>query len=245
MSRERPVCFIDFDDTLVDYRREEQRAVTAVAAAVVAHRLLDEPAAFVGHYRQVTADLYAERSTDGRVDVLTYCRKLRIGKALALSGVDASADFVAELIACYWETRLQSLAVLPAASELLAALSRDWQLVLATDGDGFYQDLRVTRSGLRPWFAEILISGAIGCSKYNLARFLDCCTLSTTHRDLFISDSPRPDLEQSLSLGLRCIWFNRTAPAHAHPALPVPQARTYEDLLKQADAILLKDHARC
>ncbi|MFI8933310.1 HAD family hydrolase [Streptomyces sp. NPDC053474] len=198
------VALVDMDDTLVDYRWEENLARDTVWAQHLPHMERD---AWRIHYRRAKVEarmVYPLPCAEGYTD--------RLRRAL-WHAVPASAPPDERLVqACertYWQCRYASVTPLPGARELLDALRAPYdKLLLCTMGATDVQTRRAARVGIGSAFDAICTSEAAGVGKDEWPAFLGGHWRGA-YSYLMVSDTCDPDLRSAARQGMRTAWLRR------------------------------------
>lgn len=104
---------------------------------------------------------------------------------------------------------------------LLPALSRDYQLVLVTNGLGDLQREKIEAVRLGRWFERIVISGEVKSWKPDSAIFRHALSLAgvAAEEAVMIGDSLERDIRGACALGIRTVWMRRYAHLTPHEEL--------------------------
>jgi len=126
-------------------------------------------------------------------------------------------------------------ALLPGADEVVAHLSRDFGLVLATNGIAEVQHSRFSASSIQPYFSAVVISDEIGFAKPDPGFFSEVfSTMGNPERTevLIVGDGLSSDIAGGARFGVDTCWFNPSGQPNDSSIMP-----TYEisDLLEICD----------
>lgn len=191
----------DADETLMDFRRAEQLALTDVLRR---HNLpTDEQ--FLSVYHAINDSLW-EQYNCGQIpkSEITSTRFVRLFAhfCVALDGVAFNER--------YLDCLSEHGDLLPGAKTLCETLYRaGFSMYIITNGIGRVQKSRFERSGLSPYFKDIFISEAIGVGKPHKAFFdhvLSAVPDSDPARTLVIGDSLSADIAGGCAAGLDTCW---------------------------------------
>ncbi|WP_153533157.1 HAD family hydrolase [Actinomadura macrotermitis] len=202
-------CLIDLDDTLLDYRYEEQAAAAAL-------RDLLPPGADASRWSA------AYRQAKDRARLLRPVadeEQYRTRLTLAFTTVGHRPDdrFLDRAVDRYWETRYDSVRLLPQATDVLSFLAGRYEgPVLCTHGIGARQRARLDRAGIAGAFTAVLISGEVGATKADWPRFLGRL-YEPGAPYLVISDRVDPDLSAAARLGMDTVLVGGHDPAESAP----------------------------
>ncbi|MFF4806028.1 HAD family hydrolase [Streptomyces sp. NPDC001351] len=202
------IALIDLDDTLLDYRTEEDNARDAVWSV---HLPGIELAVWQRIYDRTKRRLRA----DGRLpSTAAYTERFRLSVRQArAAGADCPADeaFVRRCEATYWARRDAVTTLLPGAEELLSAVRDQYQeIVLCTVGTTDNQRRRIAAAGLADSFDALRTSEMTGVGKDQWPLFLGPHWRGDAHY-LAVSDSYNPDLSSAKRFGMRTAWLRSEA----------------------------------
>ena len=194
--------FLDLDDTILDFRRAERRAISETLRQFG----IDPTPAVVDRYHELNRQQWEllEEGKLTRPQVLTR----RFDLLFSELGVDRSSQ---EAQAAY-ETQLsQGHFFMPGARELLETLAPRYDLYLATNGTPVVQAGRIQSAGIAPYFKNIFISEKLGANKPSPA-FFQACFAAIPNFDpaaaLVVGDSLTSDIRGARNVGLRSCWYN-------------------------------------
>ena len=194
--------FLDLDDTILDFRRAERRAISETLRQFG----IDPTPAVVDRYHELNRQQWEllEEGKLTRPQVLTR----RFDLLFSELGVDRSSQ---EAQAAY-ETQLsQGHFFMPGARELLETLAHRYDLYLATNGTPVVQAGRIQSAGIAPYFKNIFISEKLGANKPSPA-FFQACFAAIPNFDpaaaLVVGDSLTSDIRGARNVGLRSCWYN-------------------------------------
>ena len=140
----------------------------------------------------------------------------------AFARVDAPETLAPEMAAVYLRGRIEGLALLDHAVELVQAVAGQTRLGMITNGGSSEQRLKITTVGLDRFFPEPLISDEVGVQKPDPAIFQQALTaLDVAASDaVYIGNSFVNDVEGAAAVGMDTIWLDH------HGGGPPPQAAT-------------------
>ena len=225
----RPCVLLDLDDTILDFRKAEARALS---------RSLDEMS--IPHDREVLARYNAinlryweglERGELTRDQVLLG----RFEQLLEEYGIRADA---AELRDRYETNLSQGHFFVEGAEELLKRLSGKYRLFLVSNGTACVQKGRLESAGISPYFEEIFISQEIGADKPD-PRYFEACFEKIRDFDrsrcIIVGDSLTSDILGGKNAGIATCWFNlrgREAREDIVPDYRIDRLEELPDLLE-------------
>ncbi|EAQ67306.1 nucleotidase [Marinomonas sp. MED121] len=108
---------------------------------------------------------------------------------------------------------------LPGAETLLEALSSKVNMAIITNGFTELQQVRLENTGLKKYFADVIISEQVGMAKPDIEIF-DHALNKLGHQDrssvLMVGDNPHSDILGGMRAGMDTCWLN-------HHQNPVPE----------------------
>ena len=194
--------FLDLDDTILDFRRAERRAISETLRRFG----IDPTPAVVDRYHELNRQQWEllEEGKLTRPQVLTR----RFDLLFSELGVDRSSQ---EAQAAYEAQLSQGHFFMPGARELLETLAPRYDLYLATNGTPVVQAGRIQSAGIAPYFKDIFISERLGANKPSPA-FFQACFAAIPNFDpaaaLVVGDSLTSDIRGARNVGLRSCWYN-------------------------------------
>ncbi len=194
--------FIDMDDTVLDFKKAEHVAIRkTLSEAGIAPT--DEVCA---RYSAINKGYWEQLE---RKEVTR--EQLQVGRfadLMAEYGVRADAQKCA---ARYMENLSIGHYFLPGAEEALQALSGNYKLYLASNGNTETQRSRIASAGIAKYFAEIFISGEVGVDKPDKRFFTRC--FERIHgfdpaKAMIVGDSLTSDILGGKNAGIATCWVN-------------------------------------
>jgi 2-haloacid dehalogenase len=209
----------DADGTLFDFDLGEKLALGAVLND------LGQPfteQAYQG-YQRINKELWLsfERGTVTQAEI----KIKRFEGWLETLNIQRDVDKVSRDYLTYLS---QQGVLLEHALELIQTLSKNHQMLLLTNGLQEVQRPRFNASLLKPYFAEIVVSGEVGFAKPDPRIFdaaFDIMNHPSKNEVLMIGDSLSADIQGGLNYGLDTCWYN---PNGASSSLPI--THTISDL---------------
>ena len=217
-------ALFDADNTLFDFDRAEEAALTATLAAF---GLPDTPAVRA-RYLELNRTLWA------RLDRGEVTREWLVVERFAalLRELDRPGD-PARVNRFYLERLGEGAFLLPGAEELIRALAGRCTLAVITNGVALAQRGRFFRSPLASLIPHLFISEEVGASKPSPDFFrpvLAALGLTDLRGVLVVGDNLTADIGGGAAVGLDTAWYN---PAHlpAGPVRPTWEVDRLEQLL--------------
>lgn len=117
----------------------------------------------------------------------------------------------ATLVEIWREARVEALDVYEETVEVLRQLRAVVPLVLVTNGPSNLQRLKLTRTGLRPYFDFVIVSEDIGVGKPDAAMFDAAMTaVGLRAADLvMVGNDLERDIQAARQVGIQAIWIQR------------------------------------
>jgi len=145
---------------------------------------------------------------EGNVEIYGYGIKSftlsMIEAALQISRGLISPEHLEEIIGLGRNMLLTPVEIFPETEAVLAALARDWEMMLITKGDVFEQSKKIERTGLRGYFRHIEIVGEKTTPVY---RALIERHRLDPQRFLMVGNSLRSDILPVLELGGQAVYI--------------------------------------
>jgi 2-haloacid dehalogenase len=202
----------DADGTLFDFDLGEKLALRAIL------RDLGNPFTEQAHqdYQRINKELWAafEQGNVTQAEIKTK----RFARWLETLNLQTDVDKVSRDYLTYLS---QQGVLLGHALELIQTLSKNYQMLLLTNGLQEVQRPRFNASLLKPYFAEIVVSGEVGFAKPDPRIFdaaFDLMNKPSKNAVLMIGDSLSADIQGGLNYGLDTCWYN---PNGASSSLPI------------------------
>lgn len=202
--------FFDLDDTLFDFQRSEKWALKRL--------IEDHGVMFTSQMEEVYKNLNSElwhRYAKGEISVQTVkeTRFTKLFNYYAIQGDGIKADIrFRELLA-------DGNFLLPDAKEIMEDLHKTYQLIAVTNGIADTQYARLQKTGLKPYFDQIFISGEIGSQKPEPAFFDAVFQKNPTLNKkevLMIGDNLDTDILGGINYGLDTCWITQKSISQAN-----------------------------
>lgn len=224
--------FLDFDDTLHDFRRAYDRAFATATAPVCAAAGM-EPAELGRRVERPWAATW-EDFVAGRHDE-TGLWAARTGAVLAAAGLPGGHDVAKDFAARYIAAMRAALRLFPDAVDALdlaqAARPRP-RLGILTNGPQGVQRARIAHLDLTARVDFVVVSGEIGVAKPDPAFFAAALRLAgcAPPDAVMIGDNPVADIAGAKGAGLRAVWLDRAGAGW--PGIAPTPDRTARDLVQ-------------
>ncbi len=205
MKKHYPWLWFDADNTLFDYNKAETNALKRT------FHLLSLPFEdeYLPIYQRINHDLWRalERHEISPADLRSRRFALLL-ESLQLSG---SSD---EMSNVYIEQLALSSELMDGAYEVLQSLQEKCRFAIVTNGLQAVQRSRLSRSAIRDFITDIIISEEIGSAKPHSAFFETASSrLGNPPKSeiLIIGDSLTSDMQGGVGYGIDTCWFNPSA----------------------------------
>ena len=194
--------FLDLDDTILDFHRAEQTAITKTLSLSGVEPTDETVALYSRINRHHWAMLERGEITRQQLQVMRFEALFRE------LGVDAAARICAQNYA-----KLLGIGhyFLPGAEEAVKELSRKYRLFLASNGTASVQAGRLTSADLYPFFEQTFISEEIGFNKPSpgfFSRCFDRIPGFDPQKAMMVGDSLTSDILGGKNAGLLTCWVN-------------------------------------
>lgn len=217
--------FFDADDTLFDYSRAENNALTATAEEF---GLAGVPG-LMPAYHAINQAIWIEFE-QGKIDALRL-RSERFARLFASLGIPTEA----EVFSLRYLVHLsRGFFLFDGVPQLLAKVAGQFQMGLITNGLPEVQRPRLSGSGIGAYFKFVAISEELGLTKPDPAFFSAALAMAGNpdpRQVLVIGDSLSSDIRGGIQSGLDTLWYNPRgkAPDARWPA--TYEARTFTEIL--------------
>ena len=197
-----PSVLLDLDDTILDFRKAEHRALA---------RSLDElgvpyDEAVLNRYSVINLEHW-ERLENGEI---TRAQVL-VGRFEQLLGELGEEKDAALLRDTYERNLSEGHFFVDGAEELLKTLYGKYRLFLVSNGTDCVQQGRLASAGISGYFEKIFVSEKLGANKPEKA-FFDRCFGQIPgfdrERCILVGDSLTSDIRGGINAGVKTCWFN-------------------------------------
>ncbi|MAI23466.1 MAG: noncanonical pyrimidine nucleotidase, YjjG family [Crocinitomicaceae bacterium] len=206
--------FFDLDRTLWDFDRNSREALEEIFIEIAQPNLPQPKTAgeFITVYEAENEKCW-KAYREGRI-TKELLRPLRFRKAMerlgfpAFEGMEALAEAMGT---AYVQRAPYRTALFDGAIEVCQALkTRGHRMFILTNGFEEVQHIKVSRSGLEPFFDGVFTSDALGFKKPDPKCFTKCLVLadSSADRAVMIGDDWECDVQGALEAGLGAIHFD-------------------------------------
>lgn len=219
------VLLFDADETLFDFRKGEN---FAFLKCIDDFNLSEDKEACIKLYKEINTLIWQEfekgliTSKDLKVE-----RFRRLLKALNIEG-DAE-----EISNTYMKYLGMSTFLFDGVEELIKDLSKDYRLVIVTNGLKEVQTNRISKSAIGKYFEAVIISDGIGIAKPD-ARIFEYALDSINYKDkskvLMIGDSLTSDIKGGINAEIDTCLYNPDKKVNDTDIKPTYEIHKLEDL---------------
>jgi len=220
--------FLDLDDTILDFHKAEQVAISATFRGFG----IEPTPEVLARYSQINKECWhkLELGLWDREQVLVRRFELLFAEyGIIQEGTPVARAYEKNLGIGHW--------FLPGAEEAVEALSKKYRLFLASNGTASVQKGRMTSANLYRFFEVVFVSQELGANKPAKEFFARATAQIPDYdasRAMMVGDSLTSDILGGINAGMKTCWVN---PKHlpADPAIPAD----YEiESLQQLEALL-------
>ena len=208
------ILFIDLDDTILDFKMQEDAAITKTLRSAG----VDPTPEICDRYSRINKEHW-KRMEKGEIDRNRVLYG-RFEVLFAELGINADPKVTA---LAYMENLSEGHYFLPGAEEALEKLSKKYRLFIASNGTAKVQNKRLDSAGIRKYFEAIFISQDIGINKPDKG-FFDYCFARIPGFDpkkaMIVGDSPSSDMLGGQNAGITTCWVNPTGRKYSLERLP-------------------------
>jgi len=225
--------FIDLDDTILDFKKSEHKAIRKTLREAG----IEPTDAVCARYSAINKG-YWERLERKEV-TRAQLQVGRFADLMAEYGIQGDAKACADR---YMENLSEGTDCIPGAVETLKRFYTDlrtqYKRYLVTNGNLETQVKRIQNSGLVRYFTEVYISGAIGVDKPDKEFFRYCFTRIPDFdpkQAMIIGDSLTSDILGGKNAGIATCWVNpdhKVAPPELQPDYEIENITQLEALLE-------------
>ncbi len=220
--------FLDLDDTILDFHKAEQVAISATFRSFG----IEPTPEVLARHSQINKECWhkLELGLWDREQVLVRRFELLFAEyGITQEGTPVARAYEKNLGIGHW--------FLPGAEAAVEALSKKYRLFLASNGTASVQKGRMTSANLYRFFEVVFVSQELGANK-PAKEFFERATAQIPDYDasraMMVGDSLTSDILGGIRAGMKTCWVN---PKHlpADPAIPAD----YEiESLAQLEALL-------
>lgn len=206
--------FFDLDHTLWDFETNSRETLCELFEV---HNLAQSTGTnhdtFYSTYSRINAEKWAlYRAGTITKEELREQRFYETFRNLGIDDIVFSRDFEK----LYLQKCPHRTALLPGAIEVLDYLAEKYELHILTNGFREVQDIKLEKSGLKPYFKEIISSETVGVNKPHERIFKESMKLAgaSCTDSLMIGDNLEADVIGARLCGIDQVYFNPQAIPH-------------------------------
>ncbi len=200
---DRPLVLLDLDDTILDFKKAEARALSRALASFG----IASDSAVCERYSAINLS-YWERL---ELKEITRAQVLVGRFEQLLSELGEPAELAPELRDRYEGFLSEGHFFVDGAEALLSALQGKYRLFLVSNGTAAVQAGRLASAGISSCFEDIFVSEQIGAEKPTKDYFNGCFERipgMDREKCIIIGDSLTSDIRGGINAGIRTCWFN-------------------------------------
>lgn len=210
------VIFFDLDHTLWDYEKNSHETLNDLYHSYKLHSLggfsFDQ---FYHRFGEVNNGLWSQYN-QGAIDRFTI-RNERFGRVLNHFKIKdwelalrISDDYLAQCPA--------KINLFPYVHDVLQYLSAKYHLYILTNGFDDVQEIKISKSKLKPYFKGMITSETIGYRKPSREIFHHAMEVAgaSTEQSLMVGDNLNADILGAKNASIDSVYFNPLKKAHTH-----------------------------
>jgi putative hydrolase of the HAD superfamily len=206
--------FFDLDHTLWDFEKNSRQALVELYQNYNWEQALEVPVeAFLETYYQKNDEMWA-LYREHKIDKATL-RHRRFAESFGKYGYKHD-EKVESFESEYILKAPLNTALFPGCIEMLDILEEHFTLHIITNGFQESQHIKMEKSGLTPYFQNIITSDKIGVNKPDAKIFMEAMRLAGSKREnsLMIGDNLHADILGAKGVGMDQVFFNPKQDQH-------------------------------
>lgn len=206
--------FFDLDHTLWDFKMNSRETLGELFHEMrLASHGVQDVEAFIESYERVN-DLKWAQYRKGEIDKQTL-RNTRFRDALRHFEVD-HPELAHEMEIAYIDRSPHKTNLFPGAIETLGYLQEKYALHIITNGFSEVQDVKLNKSGLKPFFETVITSEQVGVNKPDPKIFLHALqsTGAKRNQSVMVGDNLEADVRGARRVGMHAVFFNPESANH-------------------------------
>ena len=210
--------FFDLDHTLWDFNTNSRETLLELYAEYeLKNRGLHSFEFFHRIYLTVNAQYWAKYHQG--IISKEQLRTGRFAESLRISGL-RDTELATKMGAAYLQRSPYKTKLFADTKQVLEYLSEKYALYIITNGFAGVQHIKITESGLRPYFKDIFISEQIGYQKPHKQIFLYALHVAGTiaEKALMVGDNIKTDILGAAEVGIDQTFFNPNGIRASHKA---------------------------
>ncbi len=213
--REITHLFFDLDHTLWDFQSNSRATLKELFhdLKLDVHGVKDMND-FIAVYEQVNDEKWAQYRA-GVIDKATL-RSTRFSDSLKRFEVD-HPEVAHQLEVEYIKRSPFKTGLFPHAINVLGELREKYDMHIITNGFSEVQDIKLTNSGLKPFFQTVITSEEVGVNKPDPKIFMHALnsTGAKRNRSVMIGDNLDADIRGARKVGMHQVYFNPHGNSHS------------------------------
>jgi putative hydrolase of the HAD superfamily len=200
--------FFDLDHTIWDFDRNAEETLTELYAQYQLESLgLRSSREFIDTYTENNQLLWAEYHL-GKITKETL-RSERFSKTFIQLGIQPS-HIPSQFEDDYVRLTPTRTNLFEGSEKVLTYLQKKYTLHIISNGFKESTLIKMDKSGLNPYFANVIISEDVGVNKPNKAIFEYALRLASAQKEesIMIGDSLEADIRGAQDYGMKAIYFN-------------------------------------
>lgn len=197
------VIIFDADETLFDFKKSEREALKNT---ILEFDIEYDENYHLKVYKKINTSIWREFE-DG---IITQ-EKLKVERFRRLSNkLNFEFDEV-KFAKSYMKHLSYASFLFDDSIKLMQSLSKDYRLIIITNGLKDVQDNRIRKSIISRYFEDIVISEEVGLAKPNPKIFehaLNNINYTAKDKVLIVGDSLTSDIQGGINFGIDTCWFN-------------------------------------
>ena len=208
--KEYKAIFLDWDDTIGDWKGAEHKALRDIYAHYHLGTLYATPVDYIAAYKPYNLELWGMY---GRGEVtkekLHFERFYRPIERLEARG-EKRKELAHEIGDVFLQLTNKYFSVLPGAAEVVRELAKRYPLTIISNGFKEVQYYKFAHSGLAECFAHTIISEEVGINKPQPEIFRIALQMNgvTADEAIMIGDSYSSDIAGAKNAGIDQIWLH-------------------------------------
>ena len=215
--------FLDLDDTLLDFHRSEREAISVTLSSFG----IEPTDAVRKRYSEINRYVWEQLE----LGLMTREQILVKRFELLFEELGVDADGMAVKRAYEWNLG-GSFFYIDGAEDILAELTKKYDLYIMSNGTATVQDRRIEASGIAKYFKGIFISQRVGYNKPSIEFFERCfAEIPDFKREesIIIGDSLSSDIKGGKGAGIMTCHYN-PRDEHSETITPDYTIKTLEEL---------------
>lgn len=207
--------FFDLDHTLWDFKTNSRETLSDLFHEMrLEDHGVEKVESFIETYEKVNDEKWAQYRT-GEIDKETL-RSTRFLDSLRRFDVE-HPELSHQMEVEYIKRSPHKTNLFPGTIEVLEYLQESYEMHIITNGFSEVQDVKLDKSGLKPFFKSVITSEAVGVNKPDLKIFLHALHSTGAERksSVMIGDNLEADIRGARRVGMYQVYFNPERMPHS------------------------------